>query len=90
MKLTLILTLCFAALFSLVNFVSGGYLVAVLKWRLSPKKWKGKRIFIQGKMRYVTGEKFDIIFVKGIRHAIRKDNRYLKTMKDGSPGTRKN
>lgn len=53
-------------------------LIAVVKWKFSPKKWIGKRIFIYGKMRPVTGETFDYIFVKGLSHEIRKESRYLK------------
>ena len=53
-------------------------LFAVLKWQFSPKKYIGTRIFIYGKMRPVTGETFDYIFVKGLSHEIRKESCYLK------------
>ena len=53
-------------------------LFAILKWKFQPKKWIGTRIFIYGKMRPVTGETFDYIFVKGLSHEIRKDSRYFK------------
>lgn len=53
-------------------------LLKVIRWRFSAKKWKNQRIYINGKMRPVIAETFDFIFVKGIKHGIRKDSRYLK------------
>ena len=73
-----IVLLALAALFFLFNFLSGGYLIGVIRWRFGRKKWKGRRIYIMGKMRTVTAESYEYIFVKGLSHEIRKDNRYLR------------
>lgn len=54
------------------------WLIDVLKWKFSPKTWKGTRIYIAGKMRTVTGERYDTIFVSGLKHEIRKDSRYIR------------
>lgn len=79
MKTTIIIILfVLAGLFWLVNRISGGYLVGVLKWRFSPRQWTGRRVYIMGKMRVVTGETYEYFFVKGLSHEIRKDNRYLR------------
>jgi hypothetical protein len=52
-------------------------LFKIIRWRLSSKKWIGKRIYIAGKMRAVIGETFETIHVKGLSHELKKDSRYL-------------
>ena len=66
------------ALMFLINLISGGYLFGVIRWRIVGKEWIGRRVYIMGKMRPVTGETYKYIFVKGLSHEIRKDNRYLR------------
>jgi hypothetical protein len=53
------------------------HLFDVIKWKFSPKKWIGKRFYILGKTRSVTGETYDHVFVKGLSNPIRKDHRYF-------------
>ncbi len=53
------------------------HLFAVIRWRVSPKKWIGKRFYLAGKMRTVISETYDHVFVSGMQNPIRKDSRYF-------------
>ena len=54
------------------------HLYSVIKWRFKKKEYIGRRVYIAGKVRPVIAENYDSIFVKGLSHAISKDNRYLR------------
>lgn len=53
------------------------HLFSVFRWRISPKKWIGKRFYISGKMRTVITETYDHVFVSGMNNPIRKESRYF-------------
>jgi hypothetical protein len=54
------------------------HLFDVIRWNFSPKQWIGKRFYMMGKMRTVTGETYDHVFLKGLANPVRKDSRYFQ------------
>jgi hypothetical protein len=48
------------------------YLIAVIRWRFSPKKWIGYSVYINGRCRNVIGETFGTIIINGIKRPVQK------------------
>ena len=56
------------------------YLFAVIRWRFSPKKFLGRRVFVKGKHRRIIGESYRFFMVEGFPNKLFEKQQYRPTM----------
>ena len=61
------------------EFTTFQYIVALIVWRFSRPKYKGKYYFIKGRKRKVIAETFSEVYFQGLKSSFPK--LYLETLK---------
>lgn len=53
------------------------YLFSVIKWRITPNKFRGRSIIYKGRTREIIGESFQWLVIKGVKKPVHKNDLYI-------------